>query len=151
MPNSDYYVAPTLPHRAFNVVVSLLSRGGISIMGSRILEVRGRKTDNPQRVPVNLLSLDGSDYLVAPRGQTQWVRNLRVAAHGELLLGRTRTPFTASEVADAYKEPVLRAYLRRWGFQVAPFFDDVKHDSPAADLQRIAAKHPVFKLSLQPS
>src|SRR5690349_15122013 len=112
-----------------NPFVAALSRLGISIMGSRVLEVRGRKTGEPRRVPVNLLRVDGARYLVAPRGETQWVRNFRAAGEGQLLLGRRRERFTATELADEAKEPVLRAYLRRWKWEVGQFFDGVGPDA----------------------
>jgi deazaflavin-dependent oxidoreductase (nitroreductase family) len=97
----------------FNRVVAGLTRLGISVAGSRVLEVPGRKTGEPRRTPVNLLGFEGNRYLVAPRGQTQWVRNLREAGRGNLLLGRRSEPFRAVEVPDTEKEPILREYLRR--------------------------------------
>ena len=132
----------------FNPLVAGLTRIGISVMGSRVLEVNGRKTGEPRRVPVNLLELDGATYLVAPRGHTQWVRNLRAAGGGYLLLGRRRRAFTADELPDADKEPVLRAYLKRWKWEVGQFFDGV---SPigAEELGRIAPDHPVFRVAQQ--
>jgi deazaflavin-dependent oxidoreductase (nitroreductase family) len=132
--------------RVFNPLVAGLTRLGVSVWGSRVLEVRGRTSGEPRRVPVNLLTLDGRRYLVAPRGETQWVRNLRVAGEGQLLLGRRREPFTAIELRDAEKEPLLRAYLRRWKWEVGQFFDGVGPDSPAAELERIAPEHPVFRI-----
>jgi deazaflavin-dependent oxidoreductase (nitroreductase family) len=132
--------------RVFNPLVAGLTRLGVSVWGSRVLEVRGRTSGEPRRVPVNLLTLDGRRYLVAPRGETQWVRNLRAAGEGQLLLGRRREPFTAIELRDAEKEPLLRAYLRRWKWEVGQFFDGVGPDSPAAELERIAPEHPVFRI-----
>jgi deazaflavin-dependent oxidoreductase (nitroreductase family) len=131
----------------FNRVVAGLTRAGVSVWGSRVLEVRGRTSGEPRRTPVNLLTLDGTRYLVAPRGETQWVRNLRVAGDGVLLLGRRRQPFTASEVVDADKREVLRAYLKRWKAEVGVFFDGVDASSPDAELDRIGPRHPVFVLS----
>src|SRR4051794_19892342 len=84
----------------FNPLVALLTRAGISVAGSRVLEVRGRKSGEPRRTPVNLLVLDGTRYLVAPRGHTQWVRNMRVQGRGRLLVGRRSEDFTATELAD---------------------------------------------------
>jgi deazaflavin-dependent oxidoreductase (nitroreductase family) len=132
----------------FNATVGLITRLGLSVWGSRVLEVRGRKSGEPRRVPVNLLTLEGSQYLVAPRGETQWVRNLRAAGSGVLILGRKREPFTAVELADADKPDLLRAYLKRWKAEVGVFFDGVGADSAETELQRIAPRHPVFKLSL---
>ena len=131
----------------FNRAVAGLTRMGISVWGSRVLRVRGRKTGEPRTNPVNLLTFDGDRYLVAPRGETQWVRNLRAAAgEGELLLGRRVEAFRGTELSDADKPPVLRAYLKRWKAEVGVFFDGVSATSPDEDVARIAPKHPVFKL-----
>src|SRR5204863_8722092 len=101
----------------FNRAVARLTRLGISVAGSRVLEVKGRKTGEPRRTPVNLLTLEDTRYLVAPRGHTQWVRNLRASGRGRLLLGRRAEDFTASEVADEEKETILREYLKRWKWE----------------------------------
>jgi deazaflavin-dependent oxidoreductase (nitroreductase family) len=131
----------------FNRIVAGLTRLGLSLLGSRVLEVRGRSSGRPRRTPVNLLVFEGDRYLVAPRGDTQWARNLRVAREGKLYLGRRSESFTASELADDQKPPLLRAYLRRWQLEVAAFFDGVGPDASDEELLRIAPKHPVFRLS----
>jgi deazaflavin-dependent oxidoreductase (nitroreductase family) len=131
----------------FNPVVAGLTRAGVSVLGSRVLEVRGRKSGQPRRTPVNLLEFEGARYLVAPRGHTQWVRNLRASGEGRLWLGRRSEPFTATEVPAEDRPPVLRAYLRRWKAEVGVFFDGVGPDSPDEVLLRIAPDHPVFRLS----
>ena len=96
--------------------------------------------------PVNLLTLESHRYLVAPRGETQWVRNLRAAGTGELRVGKRVESFRGIEVADADKPPVLRAYLRRWKMEVGVLFDGVSADSPDDDVARIAPDHPVFRV-----
>jgi deazaflavin-dependent oxidoreductase (nitroreductase family) len=141
------YIAPDWFTRTiFNPTVAALTRLGISVWGSRVLEVRGRTSGLPRRVPVNLLSFEGKKYLVAPRGHTQWVRNLRVAGEGDLLLGSRREHFVGTEVADADKEPILRAYLRRWKWEVGQFFGGVDAASSSEELTRIAPDHPIFEI-----
>jgi deazaflavin-dependent oxidoreductase (nitroreductase family) len=130
----------------FNPLVAGATRIGISVWGSRVLEVRGRKSGEPRRTPVNLLAFQGARYLVSPRGHTQWVRNLRTAGEGSLLLGRRREAFRATELADSEKEPILREYLRRWKWEVGQFFGGVGPDSAAEELARIAPDHPVFRI-----
>ena len=130
----------------FNRAVAALTRAGVSVAGSRILEVRGRKTGEPRRTPVNLLTYEATRYLVAPRGHTQWVRNLRVQGEGRLLLGRRAEPFNAVELADEDKLLILRAYLKRWKWEVGAFFDGVDADSGEDELRRIAPDHPVFRI-----
>jgi deazaflavin-dependent oxidoreductase (nitroreductase family) len=150
MSSNAHYRAPDwFTRNVFNRIVAGLTRVGLSVWGSRVLEVRGRKTGVPRRTPVNLLDLGGVRYLVAPRGHTQWVRNLRVAGEGDLLLGRGREHFHASEIADAEKEEILRAYLRRWKWEVGQFFSGVGPDTSSAELERIAPDHPVFRIEDQ--
>ena len=134
-------------NHVFNPTVAFLTRRGISIWGSRVLEVRGRKTGEPRRTPVNLLTFDDGRYLVSPRGEGQWVRNLR-AADGRLatIVGSRREEWLATELADADKVPVLRAYLRRWKAEVGVFFDGTSADSSDDELAAIAPRHPVFAL-----
>lgn len=131
----------------FNRFVAWLTRCGLSVMGSRVLEVRGRTSGRPRRTPVNVLELDGERYLVAPRGETQWVRNLRASGEGRLLVGRRSEPFSASELPDSEKPAILRAYLRRWRFEVAAFFDGVGPDASEQQMLEVAARHPVFRIA----
>jgi deazaflavin-dependent oxidoreductase (nitroreductase family) len=131
----------------FNRIVAALTSLGLSVLGSRVLEVRGRTSGEWRRTPVNLLSYDGQRYLVAPRGETQWVRNLRVSREGRLRLGRRTESFTAEEIDDERKVAILRAYLKRWKAEVGVFFEGVGPDSSDEELRRIAPKHPVFRLT----
>jgi deazaflavin-dependent oxidoreductase (nitroreductase family) len=131
----------------FNRTVSLLTRIGVSVWGSRVLEVVGRTSGEPRRTPVNLLTVDEKQYLVSARGTGQWVRNVR-AADGrlDLLLGRSRQHWAATELTDSEKPPVLRAYLKRWKAEVGVFFEGVSADSSDEELQAAGPNHPVFLL-----
>ncbi|MFI6805645.1 nitroreductase family deazaflavin-dependent oxidoreductase [Streptomyces luteogriseus] len=131
----------------FNRFVAWLTRRGVSVWGSRVLAVRGRKSGQWRTTPVNLLSLDGKQYLVAPRGHVQWTHNMRAAGGGELHLGKHVDTFTAAEVGDDDKTPILRAYLKRWKAEVGVFFNGVGPDSPDDQLRRIAPDHPVFEIT----
>jgi deazaflavin-dependent oxidoreductase (nitroreductase family) len=145
---TDRYVAPgRFTRRVFNPFIALLTRMGLSVWGSRELRVRGRRTGEWRSVPVNLLTHDGRQYLVAPRGHTQWVRNLRVAGDCELRVGRRVEVHRATELADDDKPAVLRSYLKRWKAEVGVFFGGVSATSSDDELRRIAPDHPVFVLS----
>ena len=96
---------------------------------------------------MNLLRYDGADYLVAPRGHTQWVKNLRASDQGRLRVGRRTEPFAAVELADDEKPALLRAYLEKWKFEVGVFFGGAGPDSSDEELRRIAPDHPVFRLT----
>ncbi|MGV9558397.1 nitroreductase family deazaflavin-dependent oxidoreductase [Streptomyces sp. NPDC003401] len=134
-----------------NRTVAWLTRRGLSVWGSRVLAVRGRKSGQWRTTPVNLLTVDGRQYLVAPRGHVQWTHNMRAAGGGELHLGAKVDEFTAAEVGDDEKVPLLRAYLKRWKAEVGVFFDGVGPDSPDADLRRVAPDHPVFRVTVTAS
>ena len=141
------YVKPQSATSFFNDTVARLTRLGVSVYGSRILAIRGRKSGEWRTTPVNPLSLDGTRYLVAPRGNTQWVRNLRATGYtGELRIGRRAEPFRATEIADDDKPAILRAYLKRWKFEVGVFFDGVDAKAPEEKLREIAPGYPIFRI-----
>ena len=143
----DRYIRPNwFTTNVFNRLVALLTRLGLSVYGSRVLAVRGRKSGEFRTVPVNLLDYQGEQYLVAPRGVTQWVRNLRASGEGELWLGRRREPIRVVELKDDEKVDLLRMYLRRWWFEVSAFFQGVGPTASDAELLRIAPDHPVFRI-----
>ncbi len=148
-PEPRYVKAHSTP--LFNKAVAGLARMGIGVWGARVLAVRGRVSGEWRTTPVNPLTVGGERYLVAPRGHTQWVRNLRAAGGGELRIGRRAERFTATEVTDAEKPPVLRAYLKRWKFEVGMFFEGVGPDAPEEKLLEIAPGYPVFRVSRAPA
>ena len=149
------YVMPTTPlgrrmGRLSNWIVATLTRYGISLRGSRVLSVRGRQSGEWRSTPVNPLTYQGRRYLVSPRGQTQWVRNMRVARGGQLRVGRRVEEFTATELPDEQKPELLREYLRRWKFEVGMFFGGVGPDASDEKLLEIAPGYPVFRITTRP-
>jgi deazaflavin-dependent oxidoreductase (nitroreductase family) len=141
------YIKPKSAASFFNDTVAHLTRLGVSVYGSRVLAVRGRKSGEWRTTPVNPLRLgDGTRYLVAPRGNTQWVRNLRVVGTGELRVGRKAEPFAATEIGDDAKPEILRAYLKHWKWEVGVFFDGVDAKAPEAKLREIAPGYPIFRI-----
>lgn len=146
-PSTDRYLKPdVVSARIFNPLVAGLAKLGLSIRGSRVLEVRGRTSGEWRAVPVNPLTVGAERFLVAPRGTTQWVRNIRVAEGGRLRKGRSIEDFTIVEVSDADKVPMLRAYLDEWSFEVGKFFEGVTKNSTDAELAAIAPGFPVFRI-----
>lgn len=144
--SSTRYLAPSRGDRIFNRLAGWLTRHGVSISGSRELRIVGRRSGQVRTNVVNLLVLDGERYLVAPRGTTEWVRNLRAAGRGELKVGRKVEPFRFEELADADKPEVLREYLAKWAWEVGRFFDGIDASSTDDDLLAIAPGFPVFRL-----
>jgi deazaflavin-dependent oxidoreductase (nitroreductase family) len=140
------YLAPTRSTQIFNTVSKWLTAHGVSLLGSRVLSVRGRKSGQMRSTIINLFTYEGTQYLLAPRGHTEWVRNLRAAGEGELRLGRRVQHFHPVEIDDADKEPLIRLYLRKWAWETGAFFDGLKADSPASEIETAAPGFPVFRV-----
>jgi deazaflavin-dependent oxidoreductase (nitroreductase family) len=134
--------------RVMNPLIMLIGRTtGLTMKNTQTLTVRGRVSGAMHSVPVSPLEYDGSRYLVAPRGTTQWARNIRAAGEGQLQLGRKKERITVQEIDDATKPPILRAYLKVWESEMKKFFEGVGPDSPEDALRAEAAHHPVFKIT----
>jgi F420H(2)-dependent quinone reductase len=143
----ERYIQPDwFTRNIFNPFVALLTRLGLSVYGSRVLAVRGRSSGEWRTNPVNLLEYGGERYLVAPRGVTQWVKNIRVSGAAELRLGSRAEPIRVTEIADADKLDILRIYLKKWSWEVGAFFEGVGADAPDSELRRIAPNHPIFRI-----
>jgi deazaflavin-dependent oxidoreductase (nitroreductase family) len=130
----------------FNPLLSFGMKLGISFRGSNILAVKGRKSGKTYTTPVNPLSFNGKRYLVAPRGETGWVKNIRVSGEGELRLGSKREQIRAEEISGPEKVPVLREYLKFWKSETSKFFGGVTDEAPEEELARIAPHHPMFEI-----
>lgn len=130
--------------RVFNPAIARLAVLGVSATGTRLLEVRGRRTGLTRRTPVNVLQLDGTPYLLAPRGHTEWARNLRATPNARLI--RQDAVFTATEVTDAEKPAIIRAYLQHWGWQMGTMLPGLTSDSTDQALLRAAPQIPAFRL-----
>jgi len=143
---AEYRRPDWFTRNVMNPALELLIGLGVSAFGSRVLVVRGRRSGKEYTTPVNPLTFEGARYLVAPRGETQWVRNIRASGEGELRLGGKRERIRVREVPDEEKEPILRAYLKKWKWEVGQFFQGVSHDSPAEEVRGIAGLHPVFRI-----
>ena len=150
MSSSPYYLKGSRLNVRLNSVIGWLARHGVSLMGSAELSVRGRKSGQMQRVPVNPHTHDGTQYIVSARGHSQWVRNMRVAGGGELRVGRKVRQFTAVELPDEEKLPVLRTYLEKWGWEVNQYFKGVTAKSTDEELIAAAPDHPVFRITVNP-
>lgn len=145
--SEDHFKQPGwFTKHVFNPLVAGLTKLGLPIAGSRVLEVQGRKSGEWRRTPVNPLEFEGHRYLVAPRGHTHWVKNIRVSGRGRLAGRGGAEEFTVTEVADGDKPPLLRAYLKKWKWEVGQFFDGVGPDSSDEELRAIAPKHPAFRI-----
>ncbi|MFC9245002.1 nitroreductase family deazaflavin-dependent oxidoreductase [Streptomyces sp. NPDC057136] len=145
-----YYLQGNAFTVRMNGVIGWLARHGVSLLGTAELSVRGRKSGQMQRIPVNPHAHEGAQYLVSARGHSQWVRNMRAAGGGELRVGRRTRTFTAVEIADdEQKMRLVRAYLERWGWEVNQYFKGITAKSTDAELLAACPDHPVFRITVQ--
>ncbi|OBK10374.1 nitroreductase/quinone reductase family protein [Mycobacterium asiaticum] len=144
---TTHYQEPNQAMRAANAIIRWLAESGISVAGTRALRVRGRISGRPRSVVINLLTVDGVDYVVSPRGNTQWVRNVRAAGVVETGPRWRRRRNTVREVADDAKPEILRRYLARWYWQVKGFVGEVTPQSTDDELRAAAGRIPVFALA----
>jgi hypothetical protein len=147
---STRYDEPGRVAQAANRVIRWLAELGISIAGTQSLRVRGRKTGKERGVVINLLSVDGVDYVVSPRGNTQWARNVRAA--GVVEVGprwprSKRRQRAITEVNDAAKPELLRRYLDKWYYQVKDYVLGLTPESTDEQLLAAAPSIPVFELA----
>lgn len=148
--SQPYYLQGSPLAIRMNSAIGWLARHGVSLLGSQELSVRGRKSGQLQRVPVNPHTHEGAQYLVSARGHSQWVRNMRAAGGGELRVGRRTRAFTAVEIADdEQKMIVVRAYLERWGWEVNQYFRGITAKSTDAELLAACPDHPVFRITVE--
>ena len=147
---STRYDEPGRVAQAANRVIRWLAELGISIAGTQALRVRGRKTGKERGVVINLLTVDGVDYVVSPRGNTQWARNVRAA--GVVEVGprwpkSRRHSRGITELSDTAKPELLRRYLDRWYYQVKDYVLGLTPDSTDEQLLAAAPSIPVFELA----
>ena len=86
-------------------------------------------------------------YLVAVRGNTQWVRNVRAAGGARLQAGRRVEEVRLVELPVEQRVPVLRRYLARWGWEVGRFVEGLSKRSTDAELAAAAPGMPVFRIT----
>ena len=145
-----YYLRGSALNVRFNSLIGRLARNGLSLLGTAEMSVRGRKSGQLQRIPVNPHTHEGTQYLVSARGHSQWVRNMRVAGGGELRVGRKVRTFTAVEIADdEQKARIVRAYQKRWGWEVNQYFQGITAKSTDAELLAASPDHPVFRITVE--
>ena len=141
------YDQPNRAARVFNEVIRHLAELGIGIAGSRALRVRGRSTGQWRSVVVNVLDVDGREYVVSPRGNTQWVRNARAAGSVQTGPRWNRRQVNVREIPDAAKPELIRRYLQRWYWEVKGHSGGLTPSSTDSEVKEIAASIPVFELA----
>lgn len=144
---TPHFTKPRRIEKIFNSVMGFLVGLGIGPTHMRVLEVRGRKSGKLYRLPVDLLDQEGRLFLVAPRGRTQWVRNVEAQGQATLRRGRHSTSYKLRPLPVAEKPPILKAYLDQFHREVQPFFP-VRAGSPVDAFVELTDRYPAFELEL---
>jgi len=139
------FVQPNVTERLFNRLFGLLVGWGIGLAHNYVLQVQGRKTGRIYSTPVNVLEYKGKRFLVAPRGETQWVRNAQMCGQVWLKKGRSRQSFGLRQLNDEEKPEILREYLNRYKTTVQRYFP-IPAGTPLVAFSGIAPRYPVFEL-----
>ncbi len=148
-PSGPAFRAPRALERLFNKAFGVLVGWGLGPRDTYLLEVKGRRTGRVYSTPVSVVEIGGAMFLVAPRGRTQWARNVEAAPDVTLARGSRRQAYRVRAVPDAEKAPALRAYLDRFRSVVQRYFP-VPAGSPPEAFVPIAARYPVFELRPSP-
>jgi deazaflavin-dependent oxidoreductase (nitroreductase family) len=142
---STEFNKPSAIDRFVNRAFGLLVKIGLGLAHNYLLEVRGRKSGRIYSTPVNLLERGGKQYLVAPRGYTQWVRNVAANNEAVLVRGSKRRQVSLSPIKDDAKAGILKEYLERYKTTVQRYFP-IEAGSPAEAFQPLAGRYPVFEV-----
>ena len=145
MPSPRTFLAPTFIERWFNKLFGFFAGRAIGLSHNYQLSARGQKTGKRYSTPVNVTHIDGEDFLVSPRGEAQWIRNVRVSGELWLRRGKDNARYRVEEVEGAQKIEVLREYLSRYATTVQRYFL-VQPASPDEEFIKIAHRHPVMRI-----
>jgi|SRR5947199_6199244 len=137
---------PSSAERVFNRLFGFLVGHGVGFRYNYLLQVRGRKSGRIYSPPVDLLEIEGRQFLVAPRGQTQWVRNAEAAGEVTLKKGSTNQRFRLRPLTDQEKPEILKAYLDNFKREVQRYFP-VPAGSPSEAFRPLVQTYPAFELS----
>lgn len=143
--DTKYFLKPSAFEQFMNNMIGKLADWGVGPGYMYVLEVEGRKSGKTYRTPVNLLEVDGAPYLVAPRGEANWVRNAKHAGTLTLKRGKMRTTYRVTEVPSGQKAPLLKEYLDRYASAVQRYFS-VQAGSPVETFVPLEDQYPVLRL-----
>ena len=147
MPQSSIeFMRPSSLDRIVNRVFGFLVKIGFGLAHNFLLEVQGRKSGRVYATPVNVLTHENKRYLVAPRGDTQWVRNVVVSQKATLVRGAKRENVRMRAIADDAKPEILKAYVDRYRLTVQRYFP-IPAGSPLKDFEPLVGRYPVFEIS----
>ncbi len=143
--SANAFLKPSPAEKVFNRIFGFLVGLGLGMRHNCLLQVRGRMSGRLYSTPVNVLDREGRRYLVAPRGEAQWVRNARASRQVMLKKGRRRESFELLVIPDEAKPEILKAYLDSFKTTVQRYFPIPAGSGPEA-FAPMSSRYPVFEL-----
>jgi deazaflavin-dependent oxidoreductase (nitroreductase family) len=140
-----FYRRPTKLTQTLNRFVSWLASLGLTPSRIITLEVKGRRSGKVRSNPLNWVEYEGERYLVSPRGQSEWVRNLRAAGGEAVIRHGGRQKVRLEELPAEERAPILKAYLGENAMTTRQHFE-LDPKAELAEFEAIAARHPVFRI-----
>lgn len=139
------YRRPSRLTRAFNRAFSWLASLGLTPSDTVTLEVKGRRSGEVRSNPATWVEQGGERYLVSPRGEAEWVRNVRAAGGEAVLRHRGRRRVRLEEVPAEQRAPILKAYLKKTAISTRQHFG-LQPEAGLEQFEEVAARHPVFRI-----
>jgi deazaflavin-dependent oxidoreductase (nitroreductase family) len=140
------YHKPSGPVKLMNSIIGRLASIGLVPMSTVMLQVTGRRSGQTRSTPVSWIEHEGHRYLVAPRGNTEWVRNVK-AAGGEATLKHRKTErIRLEEIPVDHRAPIIKSYLKKTAMVTKREFG-LDPNAPIEQFEKIAPRHPVFRIT----
>jgi deazaflavin-dependent oxidoreductase (nitroreductase family) len=131
--------------RFVNRMFRWMTQAGWGASYRHILTVRGRKSGQLRSTPVDVMSHEGSRWLVAGYGPANWVANARAAGEVTLSRGGRSELLTVQDALPSESVPVLRKYMSE--VRVTRRYFDAHPDDPDDAIAAELPRHPVLKLA----
>jgi deazaflavin-dependent oxidoreductase (nitroreductase family) len=141
-----FYRRPMMLTQIFNKVASWFASAGVTPSRMITLEVKGRRTGEVRWNPLNVVEHEGQRYLVSPRGESEWVRNVRAAGGEAVIRHGGREKVRLEDIAAEERAPILKAYLGENAMTTRQHFG-VDPKAELSEFEAIAARHPAFRIT----
>jgi deazaflavin-dependent oxidoreductase (nitroreductase family) len=139
------YHKPSGAVKLMNAFIGRLASIGLIPGGTVQLEVKGRRSGKTRLVAVTLAEHEGQRYLVAPRGNTEWVRNVKAAGGEAALKHRKTEKVQLEEVPVEQRAPIIKIYLKKTAAVTKREFG-LDPEASLEEFEKIAPRHPVFRV-----
>ncbi len=132
--------------KLMNGFIGRLASMGLIPGDTAMLQVKGRRSGETRSTAVTWVEHEGQRYLVAPRGTTEWVRNVRAAGGQAAIRRRKSEDVRLEELPPEQKAPIIKAYLKKTAMVTKREFG-IEPEAPIEEFEKIAERHPVFRIT----